>query len=151
MNFWTDLATEDCIACLKAYTRSTVAVADTPSEVDDGTAALEWLANTNATLYAETAETFGAFAGLVGANGRSLWTSWLAGFDPSVEGSAEFTVSIDVSGGVPSLTWSPDLGAARTYTVWGRETLGTADQWEPVNIDDIGTSQFKFFKVTVGQ
>ena len=148
---WTDLATENAVACLKAYTRSTVAVTDAPSEVDDGTAALEWLAVTNATLYAETSETFGAFAGLVGANGRSLWTSWLAGFDPSVEGSAEFTVSIDVSGGVPSLTWSPDLGAARTYTVWGRETLGTADQWEPVNIDDIGTSQFKFFKVTVGQ
>ena len=54
---WTDLATEDGIACLKAYTRSTVAVADAPAESDDGTAALAWLATTNATLYAETSET----------------------------------------------------------------------------------------------
>ena len=142
-----------CAACIKAYTRSMVSAraGDAPSETDDGTTYLADLGQTNATLFAETAGTFGASVGLVGANGRSLWTSWLSGLDPSVEGSAEFTVSIDVSGGVPSLTWSPDLGAARTYTVWGRETLGTADQWEPVNIDDIGTSQFKFFKVTVGQ
>ena len=140
-------------ACIKAYTRSTVSArtGDAPFETDDGTTYLSDLERTNATLFAETAETFGASVGLVGTNGRSLWTSWLSGLDPSVEGSAEFTVSIDVSGGVPSLTWSPDLGAARTYTVWGRETLDTADSWEPVGIDSIGTSQFKFFKVTVGQ
>jgi len=140
-------------ACIKAYTRSTVSArtGDAPFETDDGKTYLSDLEHTNTTLFAETAETFGASVGLVGANGRSLWTSWLSGLDPSVEGSAEFTVSIDVSGGVPSLTWSPDLGAARTYTVWGRETLDTADSWEPVGIDSIGTSQFKFFKVTVGQ
>jgi len=148
-----DETDESWAACIKTYTRSMVSAraGDAPLEADDGTTYLSDLKQTNATLFAETAGTFGASVGLVGANGRSLWTSWLAGFDPSVEGSAEFTVSIDVSGGVPSLTWDPDLGSARTYTVWGRETLGTADQWEPVNIDDIGTSQFKFFKVTVGQ
>ena len=152
---WKDCADIDggCAACIKAYTRSTVSArtGDAPFETDDGTTYLSDLERTNTTLFAETAETFGASVGLVGANGRSLWTSWLSGLDPSVEGSAEFTVSIDVSGGVPNLTWSPDLGAARTYTVWGRETLDAADSWEPVDVDDIGTSQFKFFKVTVGQ
>ena len=140
-------------ACIKAYTRSMVSarVGDAPLGSDDGTTYLADLEQTNATLFAETARTFGASVGLVGANRRSLWTSWLSGLDPSIEGSTEFTVSIDVSGGVPSLTWSPDLGAARAYTVWGRETLDAADSWKPVNIDDIGTSQFKFFKVTVGQ
>ena len=49
------------------------------------------------------------------------------------------------------MTWSPDLGSARTYTVWGRETLDAADSWAQVDVDDIGTSKFKFFKVTVGQ
>ena len=124
---------------------------DAPLESDDGTTYLCDLGQTNATLFAETAGTFGASVGLVGANGRSLWTSWLSGLDPSVHGYSEFTVSIDVSGGVPSLTWTPDLGAARAYTVWGRETLDAADSWVPVDIDDIGTSQFRFFKVTVGQ
>ena len=152
---WSDCADIDggCAACIKAYTRSTVSArtGDAPFETDDGTTYLSDLEHTNATLFAETAGTFGASVGLVGANGRSLWTSWLAGLDPSAGGSAEFTVSIDVSGGVPNLTWSPDLGAARTYTVWGRETLDAADSWAPVDIDDIGMSPFRFFKVTVGQ
>jgi C1A family cysteine protease len=152
---WSDCADIDggCAACIKAYTRSMAPsrTGDAPLESDDGTKYLADLGQTNATLFAETAGTFGASVGLVGANGRSLWTSWLSGLDPSVEGSAEFTVSIDVSGGVPSLTWDPDLGAARTYTVWGRETLSPADQWKQVDVDSVGTSQFKFFKVTVGQ
>lgn len=152
---WSDCVDIDggCAACIKAYTRSMAPsrTGDAPLESDDGTKYLADLGQTNATLFAETAGTFGASVGLVGANGRSLWTSWLSGLDPSVEGDAEFTVSIDVSGGVPSLTWSPDLGAARAYTVWGRETLDAADSWVPVDIDDIGTSQFRFFKVTVGQ
>ena len=144
---------ESWATCIKAYTRSMSPsrTGDAPLESDDGTKYLADLGQTNATLFAETAGTFGASVGLVGANGRSLWTSWLSGLDPSVEGDAEFTVSIDVSGGVPSLTWSPDLGDARAYTVWGRETLDAADSWAPVDIDDIGMSPFRFFKVTVGQ
>lgn len=139
-------------ACIKAYTRSMVSAraGDAPLGSDDGTTYLSDLEQTNATLFADTAGTFGASVGLVGANGRSLWTSWLAGLDPSVEENAEFTVSIDVSGGVPRLSWSPDLGDARAYTVWGRATLDAADSWAQVDIDDIGTSQFRFFKVAVG-
>ena len=147
---------EDCkswAACIKAYTRSTVPAraGDAPLGSDDGATYLSDLEQTNATLFADTAGTFGASVGLVGANGRSLWTSWLAGLDPSVEGDSEFIVSIDVSGGVPKLSWIPDLGDARAYTVWGCETLDAVGPWTQVDVDDIGTSQFRFFKVTVGE
>ena len=147
-----DETDESWATCINAYTRSTVPAraSDAPLGSDDGATYLSDLEPTNATLFADTAGTFGASVGLVGANGRSLWTSWLAGLDPSADENAEFTVSIDVSGGVPRLRWSPDLGDARAYTVWGRVTLDAADSWAQVDIDDIGTSQFRFFKVAVG-
>jgi C1A family cysteine protease len=146
---WIDLSTRSpgCVACLKAYTRSTVASDSGPSETDDGTAALEWLAATNATLFAETGETFGAFAGLVGANGRTLWTSWLAGFDPADAADGEFEVEISVTNGKPSLVWRPDLGSsARTYTIYGTESL-SPQNWQPVS--DLATTSAKFFKVSI--
>lgn len=146
---WADLATEDRIACLKAYTRSTVAVADAPAESDDGTAALAWLATTNATLYAETSETFGAFAGLVGANGRSLYASWLAGFDPANVEDGEFVVSISVTNNIPYISWTPDLGSStHTYTVYGTESLSPLN-WQPV--EDMKSTAAKYFKVTISQ
>ena len=144
---WTDLATEDAIACLKAYTRSTIAATDTPSESDDGTATLEWLANTNATLYAETAETFGAIAGLVGANGRSLYASCLAGFDPANAEDGELEVYISVTNNIPYLSWKPDLGStSRKYTVFGTESLYPLN-WQIVTPEN--KTDMKFFRVTV--
>ena len=148
---WTDLAVHttypNSIACLKAYTRSTVAVNDAPAESSDGTAALEWLAATNETLYAETAGTFGAVAGLVGANGRSLYASWLAGFDPANPDDGELKVAISVVNNVPHLTWMPDLGpSARTYTILGSETI-YSPVWEEVT--DLETTKAKYFKVTI--
>ena len=148
---WTDLAVHstypNSIACLKAYTRSTVAANDAPAESTDGTAALEWLAATNATFYAETAGTFGAFAGLVGANGRSLYASWLAGFDPANPDDAELKVAISVQNNVPHLTWAPDLGSsARTYKIFGSETI-SYPVWEEVT--DLETTKAKYFKVTI--
>ena len=143
---WHDLYKNDCIACLKAYTRSTVEVADKPSESDDGTGALTWLAATNATLYAETSGTFGAFAGLAGANGCSLWASWLAGFDPANADDGALEVSISVTNSIPYLSWKPDLGQARKYTVYGTEALDPQN-WEAVT--DLKTTANKYFKVVV--
>ena len=148
---WTDLAVHSTypgsIACLKAYTRSTVAANDAPAESADGSAALEWLAATNETLYAETAGTFGAFAGLVGANGRSLYASWLAGFDPADPNDGELKVAISVMNGVPHLTWTPDLGSsARTYTILGSETI-SSPAWEEVT--NLEKTKAKYFKVTI--
>ena len=55
-------------ATIKAYTRCVVPAraGDAPGETDDGTAYLADLAATNATLFADTAGTFAASAGLVG-------------------------------------------------------------------------------------
>lgn len=140
-------------ACIKAYTRSTLRApaADTPGETDSGESYLADLEKGDEVLFRETGETFGASLGLVGANGRTLWTSWLAGFDPSSASNSEFTVSIAVSNNVPYLSWKPDLGDERAYTVWGRESLAPSDSWTPVDATDPGASGARFFKVSVGQ
>ena len=140
-------------ACIKAYTRTLAAApsGDAPTATEIGTAFLADLAETNAVLFAETGETFGAAAGLVGANGRTLWASWLAGLDPSDSDDRDFTVSITISNGVPRLSWRPDLGGRRTYAIWGRETLGNDAEWVPVSQEALATSPARFFKVTVDQ
>lgn len=152
-NEWKDAATyysntRACV-CLKAYTRSTVPASDGPKESDSGNSMLTELAATNATLYTETGETFGAFANIVGANGRTLWSSWLAGFDPSDKDDNKFIVDISITNNVPYLSWTPNLGSEnRKYQIWGSETLGD-DDWQEVT--DLKTTDAKFFKVTVDQ
>lgn len=140
-------------ACIKAYTRSTLRApaGDAPGETDSGESYLADLEKGDEVLFRETGETFGASLGLVGANGRTFWTSWLAGFDPSSPDNAEFTMSITVSNNVPYLSWKPDLGDERAYTVWGRETLAPSESWAPVDASNPGASGARFFKVSVGQ
>lgn len=137
--------------CLKAYTRTTVAAkaGDAPGETADGTQALADLAATNAFAYAQHGETFGAFANVVGANGRTLWANWLTGLDPA-NPDDDFTLSIAVTNGVPSLSWTPDLGAARTYTILGCRDLPPAGGWIVVPKAELPTTTNRFFKVTVG-
>lgn len=152
-NEWKDAAkyysnAKACV-CLKAYTRSTVPASDGPKESDSGNSMLTELAATNATLYTETGETFGAFANIVGANGRTLWSSWLAGFDPENKDDNKLIVDISVTNNVPYLSWTPNLGSEnRKYQIWGSETLGD-DDWQEVT--DLKTTDAKFFKVTVDQ
>ena len=152
---WMDLAAHPdgaAIACLKAYTRTTRTAGDEgPALSDDGAAALDDLAATNAAAYAQFGESFGAFANLVGANGRTIWASWLAGFDPSNPADDTLALFIDMTGGRPSLSWSPDLGAARSYTIWGRDGLSPADIWRIVPPAELETTSARFFKVSVGQ
>lgn len=139
-------------ATIKAYTRRLVPTpaADAPGETDEGTAYLADLFATNAVLFAETAGTFGASTGLVGANGRSLWASWLAGFDPADPSDRDFTVTIDFSTGTPRLGWTPDLGAARRYTAYGRDSLAPADGWRVVDPEAPSADGARFFRVSVG-
>ena len=136
--------------CLKAYTRSTVAAkaGDAPGETADGTEALAALAATNALAYVQHGETFGAFAHIVGANGRTLWGNWLAGLDPA-NPDDDLTLSIAVTNGAPSLSWTPDLGDARTYTIWGCRDLPPAGGWSIVPKADLATTTNRFFKVSV--
>ena len=138
--------------CIKAYTcnSSPVPAADAPDAADNGAAMLRDLAETCPALYGETFS-FDALSALAGANGRSLWASWLAGFDPGNPGDAAFTVSISITNGVPCIGWDPDLGNRRTYTIWGCDALGPGDAWRPVDPADPGASGAHFFKVSVGQ
>ena len=136
--------------CIKAYTRTTVPAKadDAPGETADGTDALAALAETNALAYAQHGETFGAFANIVGANGRTLWANWLAGLDPA-NPEDDFQVSIAVTNDVPSLSWKPDLGDARTYTVFGRYSLSPEYEWEVVPTNNLATTTNRFFKVSL--
>ena len=94
-------------------------------------------------------ETFGAFAGLVGANGRSLYASWLAGFDPANAEDGELEIYISVTNNIPYISWKPDLGqTSRKYTVYGTESL-SALNWQPV--EDMKSTSAKFFKVAISQ
>ena len=140
--------------CIKAYTRTTVAAraGDAPGETADGTDALAALAATNATAYAQHAETFGALANIVGANGRTLWSNWLIGLDSSDEES-EFKVNIAVTNRIPYISWSPNLGNdVRKYTVLGCCDLLSSDRWEKEEpLEKLKTTTNKFFKVTVDQ
>jgi len=133
--------------CIRAYTRngSDAPSADEPAPTDDGTSMLLAAAATNSTLFTDT-YSFEPMARLVGANGHSLWTSYVAGFDPSSPTGGEFVVSISMTNNIPCIKWTPDLGERRAYTIYGTETLVPTD-WQPV--DDLAATAAKFFKVSV--
>ena len=147
-----DYTDEAWAACIKAYTRTTLAArtGDAPGEKSDGTQALADLAATNALAYAQHAETFGAFANIVGANGRTLWANWLIGLDPDDSLTSDFKLYIDVKDGKPHLSWTPDLGDARTYTIWGCRDLPPTGGWSVGPEEDLETTTNRFFKVTIG-
>lgn len=53
------------------------------------------------------------------------WQEYVAGSDPTNRSSV-LRAMICVSNAVPWLTWTPDLGSARVYTVGGRTNLTEA-------------------------
>lgn len=136
--------------CIRAYTCNATPppATDAPSPTDDGKAMLRDLAEDYPALYSETFSV-DALSALVGANGRSLWASWLAGFDPSSPANAELTVSISLTNGVPCIEWTPDLGDSRAYTLWGLDALGSPASWRPVDPTNPAASGARFFRVTV--
>ncbi len=75
------------------------------------------------------------------ANGRAAWECYVAGLDPT-DAASEFRVGIEFVDGAPAITWSPDLGTNRVYTVQGKDSLTDAT-WGATN----GTS--RFFRVKV--
>jgi len=66
----------------------------------------------------------------------------VAGLDPEST-TNEFTSAITMEGGIPKITWTPDLGEEREYKVWGRESLIGGDWQCPTN------SLHRFFNVSV--
>jgi len=138
-----DITDEGWAMCIKAYTRFAAAVpaGDAPAEKDDGTSAMAELEAAGWPWFNELGGTFGAAAGLRGANGRSAWASWLSGLSWADPDAVEFKASIDIIDGAPVVSWEPDLGVARTYTVQGKASL--ADEWSSTN------SASRFFRVVV--
>jgi hypothetical protein len=133
--------------CIMAYTRNgaDAPTTDEPGMADDGTSMLLEAAATNSTLFTDT-YSFEPMAQLVGANGRSLWASYIAGFNPTNEEDNQFVVSISVTNDMPYLSWTPNLGSAREYVIFGTESLASPN-WQPV--DDLSTTAAKFFRVSI--
>ena len=101
-------------------------------------------------FYPELADEFDAYesaALATAANGRDkVWECYVAGISPT-DAAARFEARIEMVGGVPVVTWSPDLNEGgtrneRVYTVEGRERLG--DGWGPTY------AASRFFRVKVG-
>ena len=142
--------------CINAYTRFSgeVRASDLPSATDDGAKMLAELSVTDASHSAAKHfnETygFGPLAKLVGANGRSLWASWILGLDPANADVRDITLSIDISSGVPRVSWDPVL-SGRTYTLSGCDYLSPDALWYPVPTNELDTTSARFFRLSVGQ
>ncbi len=97
-------------------------------------------------------ETYGfePLAKLVGANGRSLWASWILGLDPSDAAVRDIALSIDMSGGSPCISWVPDL-PGRTYKLYGCDDLSSAASWRVVPTNELDTTSARFFRLSVSQ
>ena len=74
------------------------------------------------------------------ANGQTYHVCYVAGLDPTDPDSALFA-SIAMQDAAPVVTWKPDLGAARTYTVEGKSAMTNAVWEDPTN------STHHFFRV----
>lgn len=77
------------------------------------------------------------------ADGRvmSVFDEYVAGTNPDDEASV-FRTSIQMGANGPELTWMPDLGDERVYTVYGKANL--SDEWSS-RVDET----HRFFKVSV--
>ena len=81
-----------------------------------------------------------------GANGQPLWKNYVAGVDPTASES-NFLARIEIVVGGPVISWEPDLGPQREYTVKGKTNLSDS-VWIPTNsLPDI--SGLRFFRVWV--
>lgn len=78
----------------------------------------------------------------IAANGRTVRACIVAGISAK-DADADFTASITMENGTPKVSYSPDLGGNRVYTVYGSTDLKS---WSPVG-DRPG--DFRYFKVSV--
>ena len=142
--------------CINAYTRLSgeVRASDLLSATDNGAKMLAELADTNtfhsATKYFNETYGFEPLAKLVGANGRTLWASWILGLDPANADVRDISLSIDLSLGVPRVFWSPVL-PDRTYTLYGCDSLSPAASWYAVPTNELDTTSARFFRLSIDQ
>ena len=102
-----------------------------------------WFADECPTILWENGNDYTLTALARAANRYKVWECYVAGISPTNE-SARFTAKIKLKDGKPIVTWEPDLDIARTYKVYGSETLEDGGAWQyPTN------SLHRFFKVKV--
>jgi hypothetical protein len=70
------------------------------------------------------------------------WQEYVAGTNPT-NSTSKFVSSIALVGGKVVVAWTPDLGSARSYTVYGKTNLLDATWVTPTN------AATRFFKVKV--
>jgi uncharacterized repeat protein (TIGR02543 family) len=75
-------------------------------------------------------------------DGQTAWQEYVAGTVPTNRASVFKSIATR-SNGVVRVTWTPDLGTGRVYTVEGRTNL-TTGAWGPTNASS------RFFRVKVG-
>jgi len=75
-------------------------------------------------------------------DGMLAWQEYVAGAVPT-NSTSVFLSLITMTNGLPLVTWTPDLGTARLYTVIGRTNL-IDGAWAPTNTGS------RFFKAKVG-
>ena len=75
-------------------------------------------------------------------DGFAAWQEFVAGTVPTNVNSV-VTASIVLSNGMPFVTWTPDLGTERVYTVEGKSSLTNAAWLSPTN------AASRFFRVNV--
>lgn len=115
-------------------------------EVDGVSISYGWLAKYGLTTDSKPEAAVNAKTGKKDGAGREMTVldDYIAGTDPS-DPESRFTAKIDVSGGVPAISFEPNLntnGVNRIYTIYGKEDLN--DEWiAPTN------ATHRFFKVKV--
>ncbi len=80
----------------------------------------------------------------------TVMDDYVAGTNPTDVNDA-FRAMIDITNGVPTVGWYPDLNEGNTkreriYRVWGKVHL-TDEEWQEAM--DVGNATYRFFKVTV--
>ncbi len=78
---------------------------------------------------------------LPSGKGDTLWEEFVAGLNP-LDALSRFLADILVPGDEPEISWHPDLGAKRVYTIEGKPFL-TNEVWTAPNADS------RFFRVWV--
>lgn len=85
-------------------------------------------------------------------NDMLVWQDYVAGTDPT-RLDDRFTASITLVGGVPVISYTPELSeeqkALRVYKFYGKRQLQDAEWTDVTDLDGEGRKSFNFFKVTV--
>lgn len=125
------------------------AVSWTPlATAESGAVPVDWLEN----LGLGSADTEEAAAAVASADpdgdGMSTAEEYVAGTDPT-DPESVFASQLSMQGGVPTVSWEPDLSGERRYRIWAKREM-TDEQWTDVtDVSEPGAEGWRFFAVSV--